>query len=149
MVPTIEAVQPSAEDLHNLVGELQRSWKATLTVRRDDAGDVGYREIYLSLDGESLGVLFFGQTITKEIEPGPHVLKAHNTLVRKSASFTVQVGDHVRFLALNTPGWGAHSALALLVGFLGAGPLYLTLTREQDGPPPAGTPSPGQPPAGT
>ena len=133
MVQTTEVVQPTAEDLDNLVGELQRSWKGTLTVRRDDAGDIGYREIYLSLDGEPLGVLFFGQTITKEIEPGPHVLKAHNTLVRKSASFTVQAGDHVRFLALNRPGRFAHSTLALIIGFLGAGPLYLTLTREGDG----------------
>ena len=133
MVQTTEIVQPTAEDLDNLVGELQRSWKATLTVRRDDASDIGYREIYLSLDGESLGVLFFGQTITRDIEPGPHVLKAHNTLVRKSAAFTVQVGDHVRFLALNRPGWGTHSALALIVGFLGAGPVYLTLTREEAG----------------
>jgi len=134
MVQTTEAVQqPTAEDLDKLVGELQRSWKATLTVRRDDAGDIGYREIYLSLDGEALGVLFFGQTITKEIEPGAHVLKAHNTLVRKSANFTVKVGDHVRFLALNRPGWSTYSTLALLVGFLGAGPVYLTLTREADG----------------
>ena len=144
MVPTIEAVQPTAQDLDNLVGELQRSWKATLTVRRDDAGDIGYREIYLSLDGESIGVLFFGQTITKEIEPGPHVLKAHNTLARKSVNFTVQVGDHVRFLALNRPGWSTYSTLALIVGFLGAGPLYLTLTREEDGPPPTGPAGPGQ-----
>ena len=149
MVPTIEAVQPTEQDLDNLVGELQRNWKATLTVRRDDAGDIGYREIYLSLDGEALGVLFFGQTITKEIEPGPHVLMAHNTLVRKSASFTVQVGDHVRFLALNRPGWSTYSALALIVGFLGAGPLYLTLTREADGPPPGEAAAPGQPSAGT
>ena len=147
MVQTTEVVQPTAEDLDKLVGELQRSWKSTLTVRRDDAGDVGYREIYLSLDGESLGVLFFGQTLTKEIEPGPHVLKAHNTLFRKSVDFTVQVGEHVRFLALNRPGWSTYSALALIVGFLGAGPLYLTLTREEDGPPSAATP--GQPSAGT
>jgi hypothetical protein len=149
MAQTTEAVQPTAEDLDKLVGELRRSWKATLTVRRDDAGDIGYREIYLSLDGEPLGVLFFGQTITREIEPGPHVLKAHNTLVRKSASFTVRVGDHVRFLALNRPGWGTYSALALIVGFLGAGPLYLTLTREEDGPPPATNSTPGPPSAGS
>ncbi len=132
MVPTTEAVQPTAEDLDNVLGELQRGWKATLTVRREGAEDIGYREIYVSLDGESLGVLFFGQTITKEIEPGPHVLKAHNTLFRKSSSFTVQVGDHVRFLALNRPGWSTYSTLALIVGFLGAGPIYLSLTREEE-----------------
>ena len=148
MVETAEVVQPTAEDLDNLVGELQRGWKATLTVRRDDAADIGYREIYLSLDGEELGVLFFGQTLTREIEPGRHVLKAHNTLVRKSVDFTVRVGDHVRFLALNRPSWGAHSTLALVIGFLGAGPLSLTLTREEDAPPDAGGPTSGQPPAG-
>jgi hypothetical protein len=148
MVQTTEVVQPTAEDLDKLVGELQRSWKSTLTVRREGAADVGYREIYLSLDGESLGVLFYGQTITKEIEPGPHVLKAHNTLVRKSVDFVIEPGQHARFLALNRPGWGAHSTFALIIGFLGAGPLYLTLSREEDGPPP-GTPAPGQPSSGT
>lgn len=134
MPHTTEVVQPTTADLDSLVGELQRSWKATLTVRREGAEDVGYREIYLSLDGQSIGVLRFGETITKDIEPGPHVLKASNTLFRKTASFTVQVGDHVRFLALNRPGWSTYSTIALVIGFLGAGPLYLSLTREADRP---------------
>ena len=134
MVPTTEAVQPTATDLDNLLGDLERSWKATLTVRREGSADVGYREIYLTLDGEAIGVLRFGETITRDLEPGPHVLKASNTLFRKTASFTVQVGDHVRFLAINRAGWSTYSALALVVGFLGAGPLYLSLTREADGP---------------
>jgi hypothetical protein len=121
-------------DLDNVVKELERSWTATLTVRRQAPEDIGYREIYVSLDGESIGMLRHGQSLTREIQPGPHELKAHNTLFRRSLPFTVNVGDHARFLAVNRSGWGTYSALALLVGFLGAGPVYLDLKREPDEP---------------
>ena len=73
-----------------------------------------------------------GQALTREITPGPHELRAHNTLFRRALQFTVGVGDHARFLAVNKSGWGTYSPLALLIGFLGAGPVYLSLTREPD-----------------
>ena len=126
--------EPTASDLDNVVKDLERSWTATLTVRRQAPQDIGYREIYVALDGESIGMLRHGQSLTREIQPGPHELKAHNTLFRRTVPFTVSVGDHARFLAVNRSGWGTYSALALLVGFLGAGPVYLDLTREPDAP---------------
>jgi hypothetical protein len=126
--------EPTSADLDRVVTDLERSWRAALTVRRQSADDIGYREIYVSLDGESIGVLHNGKAITREIPPGRHELRVHNTLFRRAASFDVGVGDHARFLAVNRSGWGTYSALALIIGFLGAGPVYLTLTREADVP---------------
>lgn len=124
--------EPTQADLDGVVSDLERAWVATLTVRRQATDDIGYREIYASLDGESLGMLRHGMSVTKEIVPGPHELKVHNTLFRRAAKFTVGVGEHARFQAVNRSGMGTYSVLALLIGFLGAGPIYLTLTREPD-----------------
>jgi hypothetical protein len=126
--------EPTSADLDNVVKDLERTWTATLTVRRQAAEDIGYREIYLSLDGQSIGMLRHGQSLTREIEPGTHELRAHNTLFRRALPFTVGVGDHARFQAVNKSGWGTYSAFAFVVGFLGAGPVYLSLWREPDAP---------------
>jgi len=129
---TTSIPEPTRADLDGVVNDLERAWVATLTVRRQATDDIGYREIYASLDGESLGMLRHGMSVTREITPGPHELKVHNTLFRRAAKFTVGAGEHARFQAVNRSGMGTYSALALLIGFLGAGPIYLTLTRESD-----------------
>ena len=38
---------------------------------------------------------------------------------------------HVMFKTANLAGWGTYSAWALLIGFLGAGPFYLMLERDE------------------
>lgn len=129
---TTTTPEPTTADLDGVVSDLERSWVATVTVRRQSADDIGYREIYVSLDGESLGMLRHGMSVTREVTPGPHELRVHNTLFRRAASFTVGVGEHARFQAVNRSGMGTYSTLALIVGFLGAGPIYLTLTREAE-----------------
>jgi hypothetical protein len=134
-ITTTTAPEPTMADLDGVVNDLERGWVATLTVRRQATDDIGYREIYVSLDGESLGMLRHGMSVTRDIVPGPHELRVHNTLFRKSAKFSVGVGEHARFQAVNRSGMGTYSTLALIVGFLGAGPIYLTLTREADAPP--------------
>ncbi len=138
---TTTTPEPTTADLDGVVNELERSWVARLTVRRQATDDIGYREIYVSLDGESLGMLRHGMSVTREIVPGPHELRVHNTLFRKAARFTVGVGEHARFQAVNRSGMGTYSTLALIVGFLGAGPIYLTLTREGEAAPEPPTPS--------
>ena len=127
---TTAAPEPTAADLDGIVRDLRASWTATLTIRRQHQDDVGYREIFVSLNGESLGILHHGDAITREIAPGNHRLQAHNTLFRKSLDVTVQVGEHASFAAVNREGFGTYSVLAFFIGFLGAGPLYLTLERE-------------------
>jgi hypothetical protein len=128
-VLTDTAIEPSAEDLDGVMRDLQRSWKSTLTIRRTSNEDVGYREIFILLDGQSLGYLAHGDEMTREIQPGRHTIKAHNTLFAKTLEFVLGAGDHASFMAINKEGRGTYSIWAFLLGFLGAGPLYLTFER--------------------
>lgn len=128
--PVVTDVEPTEEDIDDIVRDLEKSWTALITVRRQSKEDVGYREIYVSLDGESLGILRHGEAITRETTPGPHRLQAHNTLFWKTLEFTLAVDEHARFIAINRAGFGTSSVLAFLIGFLGAGPFYLTFERE-------------------
>jgi hypothetical protein len=107
--------------------------RAQITVERNSADDVRQRQIVLSLDGEPLATLLYGQSVTREIEPGRHRLRAHNTLVWKTVELDVARGEHARFVTVNRAGFGS----VTLVALLGAGPLYVTLERIAD----ASTPS--------
>ena len=128
--PVTTDINPTSADLDQIVGELEKSWTATITVRRQSKEDVGYREIYISLDGTLLGILQHGDSITRDITPGPHRLQANNTLFRKTLDFTLAVGEHASFTAVNRAGFGTYSVFAFFIGFLGAGPFYLTFERE-------------------
>jgi hypothetical protein len=128
--PVVTDVEPTEQDIDDIVRDLEKSWTALITVRRQSKEDVGYREIYVSLDGESLGILRHGDTLTRETTPGPHRLQAHNTLFWKTLEFTLAVDEHARFIAINRAGFGTYSVLAFFIGFLGAGPFYLTFERE-------------------
>ena len=131
--PVLTEVEPTAGDIDDVVRDFERSWTATITVRRQSKDDVGYREIFVSLDGESLGILRHGDVVTRETSPGPHRLQAHNTLFWKTLEFTLAVGEHASFIAINRAGFGTYSVLAFFIGFLGAGPFYLTFERESAG----------------
>jgi hypothetical protein len=99
---------------------------ARLTVSRNLPVDVQQRQIFVSLDGQPWATLVFGQSATREIPPGPHELRAHNTLVWKTLSFNASPGDHIEFDIANRPGKSLLSALALI----GVGPLFLTFERR-------------------
>ena len=100
---------------------------ARITVSRRDRRDIRDRQIVLSLDGEPLATLLFGETVTREVAPGPHRVRAHNTLFWKTREVTLAGGEHARFVVVNRAGTGTFSML----GLLGAGPLYLTFEREE------------------
>ena len=99
-----------------------------ITVMRNAPNDVKVRQIVLSLDGEELATLLFGESLTREIAPGEHRLRAHNTLVWKTVDFTIEAGAHVRYRVVNRPGPGTYAMLSLL----GTGPIYLTLEQVHD-----------------
>jgi hypothetical protein len=101
---------------------------ARLTVERTSRDDVGTRQIILSLDGEPWATLLYGQSATRDIDPGRHGLRAYNTLVWKTVEFDVTPGESVHFSAVNRAGRGTGALIALL----GVGPLYVTLDRLQD-----------------
>jgi hypothetical protein len=101
---------------------------ARITVERRSPGDVQQRQIVLSLDGQPLATLLYGESLTREITPGHHRLRAHNTLVWKNVDFECAPGSHARFVTVNRAGFGS----AALVALLGAGPLYVSLERVPD-----------------
>ena len=105
---------------------------ARVTISRKDARDVRDRQIVVSLDGESFATLLFGDQVTREIAPGEHRLRVHNTLFWKHLDLTLAAGEHARFAVVNRAGKGTFS----LLGLLGVGPLYLTVERL---PPPSET----------
>ncbi len=96
-----------------------------VTVTRTSEKDVQHRQIIMTIDGEPLGTLLYGQQVTKPIAPGPHKIKAYNTLVWKTLDFELKAGEHATFSVVNVPGKWTYSLLALL----GAGPLYLEFDR--------------------
>ncbi|MGH9310272.1 MAG: hypothetical protein ACRD1U_12910 [Vicinamibacterales bacterium] len=102
---------------------------ARITVSRKDRRDIRDRQIVVSLDGTPFGTLLFGEAATHEVSPGPHRLRAHNTLFWKTMDIEVQPGEHVELVAVNRAGFGTFS----LLGLLGAAPLYLTFERAPAG----------------
>ena len=101
---------------------------ARITISRQSPKDAGYREIFVSIDGEQVAMLEYGETYTAEIKPGPHRLRAHNTLFRKTHHIVLRPGEHVRFTAINRTGTFSFGLLFML----GAFPLYLTFERETE-----------------
>jgi hypothetical protein len=83
--------------------------------------------VYVSIDGERVGMLLFGESVTTEREAGAHRLRAHNTLIWKTIDFELGAGDAVRFVVVNRAGFGTYALLSLL----GTGPLYLDVEREE------------------
>jgi hypothetical protein len=119
--------EPTRADLDGLIEQLKGSWTARLTVRRQSRLDIGIRDIYVSLDGERLAMLEPGQEVSREVVPGPHRLRVHNTLFWKTFDFTLKVGEHASFMAANRAGRGTFSIFAFLIGGM---VIYLSVERE-------------------
>jgi hypothetical protein len=111
-------------DILNL--ERRAAEPARITICRQSPQDAGYREIFVSIDGEQIAMLQYGETYTSEVKPGPHRLRAHNTLFWKTHQIVLRPGEHAKFTAINRTGTISFGLLFML----GAFPLYLTFERE-------------------
>lgn len=99
---------------------------AQLVITRDHPQDVQDRPVYLWIDGEKWeGVLRYGKVFTRELAPGPHVVKAHNTLFGHTVTFDAQAGETVRFRCEN----GLSPGGIVMVLMLGVAYLKVRLTR--------------------
>jgi len=101
------------------------NYLASITVERESPSDVGFREVFVSVDGESIGLLQFGDSLTHELPAGAHRIRAHNTLFWKTHDVVLQPGEHAKFVAINRAGFGTFGFMV----FLGASPVYLTFER--------------------
>jgi hypothetical protein len=98
---------------------------ARITVIRESPEDVGFREIFIAVDGKEAAMLRHGDSVSIELAPGPHRVRAHNTLFWKTHDIVLRPGEHARFTAINRAGFGTFGLLLML----GATPLYLTFER--------------------
>jgi hypothetical protein len=99
---------------------------ATLTVNRNSSEDAQQREIIITLDGERIAELTFGQTISREVSAGSHTLLVDNTWNKQNATFAVRENETITFLVQNTS--SRFSQFLLMI--FGAGPLRVSLTRK-------------------
>lgn len=104
--------------------ELVDDLRSFVTISRNHPEDVQERQVYARLDGKA-STLLFGDCITAEIAPGAHHLRVHNTLVWKNIRFTVEPGEHLEFVVINSARWWTWG----VAGVLGAAPLFLKIER--------------------
>jgi hypothetical protein len=101
---------------------------AHITVTRRDEQDVRDRQVIVSVDGQRLATLLFGDETTRAVSPGPHRLRVHNTLFWRTFDLELKPGDHARFSVGNR----AIAGITSLFGLLGSAPLSLVVERESD-----------------
>ncbi len=99
---------------------------ARVTFARTSRNDVGIRQVFVSIDGNSVAVLTHGQDATVEVPAGEHRIRIHNTLVWKTLRVTLADREQVRYDIVNRAGFGT----VALIATLGVGPIYLTVERK-------------------
>jgi hypothetical protein len=114
-------VDDAAYDLARLEAVLP----STVTITRTSEEDFKSRQQIVWVDAVRVATLLWGDSITCELQPGPHRLRVSNTLVWKTVEFTVRQGEQVFFESITR--MGPRSLFMVLL--LGVGPLYLTVRR--------------------
>ena len=116
-VVTVETLATAIDD----VAALERAWHApsgtteksaseiigaTLTVTRNGSNDFQDRQVYLYVDGELWGKVRYGRPMSREIPPGPHKVRAFNTLFSHTVDIDAVPGEHVKLRCSNGLGRG-------------------------------------------
>jgi hypothetical protein len=99
---------------------------ARLTITRNHPRDVQDRPVYISIDGESVGILRFAGVMTRELTPGHHRIKAHNTLFGHTLDVDASPGEEIRLRCQN----GLTGGGMVMVLMLGVAYLRVRLERE-------------------
>ena len=102
---------------------------ARLTIVRNEPQDVQDRVVHLWVDGERWDNLPYGATRSRDLTPGRHVVKAHNTLFGTTIEFDAAPGEEVRLGCLN----GLTGGGKLMVLMLGVAWLRVRLTQLPSG----------------
>jgi hypothetical protein len=101
--------------------------EAAIVVSRNSPHDFQDRQIYVWVDGEPLGKIRYGQSISHAIEPGAHTVRVFNTLLSQTLTISAAPGEQVRLQCGNgmpTAGW-------LMMIFLHVTYLRVWITRER------------------
>jgi hypothetical protein len=98
---------------------------ASITITRTSEDDFKSRQLIVWIDGEHVATLLWGDSITRDLQPGPHRIRVSNTLVWKNVECTLCPGQQAYFEVINRTGIGTIFAMMVL----GVAPLYLTVNR--------------------
>ncbi len=104
---------------------LDHLFPTSVTITRTSEEDWKTRQLVVSLDGTRVCELLWGDSMMFELQPGPHTLRVHNTLVWKTERFVIGPGEQVFYEAVNRPAASTY----LFLPIFGLGPLYVTLRR--------------------
>ena len=75
---------------------------ATITITRNDPDDVQDRWIRIYIDDTPEEILRYGEVLTREVTPGSHRIKAHNTLSSHTLEVDARSGEQIRIRCHNT-----------------------------------------------
>jgi hypothetical protein len=81
---TAPPIEPTDADLDRVVGDLEKSWAATVTIRRKSKEDVGYRDVYVSVDDLEPTILHAGDEVSWDVPPGAHRRRSGSSTARGS-----------------------------------------------------------------
>lgn len=105
---------------------LEDDLRTSVTISRAHPRDVGQRQVIVRLDDGPRIKLEFGDEHTVELQPGRHKLFVHNTLFWKTTYFSIEPGEHLEFIVINSARWWT----AGMVGLLGSAPLFLQVVQR-------------------
>ena len=105
--------------------EIEKLFPTSLTITRTSEDDWKSRQLVVHLDGRRMGELLWGDSLFCELEPGPHRLRVHNTLMWRTIDMVLAPGEQVFYEAVNY----ASARTYLLLPLFGIGPLYVELRR--------------------
>ena len=74
---------------------------ATISITRDTPDDIQDRWIRITIDDQPEEILRYGETLTRDVAPGRHRIKAHNTLSRDTIEIDAQPGEDIRIACHN------------------------------------------------
>ena len=97
-----------AGDALDDITRLDEQFPASVTVTRTSQEDFGSRQVEVSIDGEHAGTLLWGDSLSRGLEPGPHRIRVHNTLVWKTVPFTLAPNEQLFFEVINHAGPGTY-----------------------------------------
>jgi hypothetical protein len=99
--------------------------RSFVTLSREHLTDIGERHVFVKLDDAKVR-LAYGERMMAELKPSAHHVRVHNTLVWKKREFTLEPGEHLEFLIINSGRWWTWG----MAGVLGSAPLFLSIAKR-------------------
>ena len=105
---------------------IDRLFPTGITITRTSEEDWKTRQLVVAIDGTRVAEMLWGDSMTIELEPGPHTLRVHNTLVWKTVKFTLTPSEQILYEAINRASPSSYFFLGFM---LGIAPLWVTIRR--------------------